>query len=238
MAENDGPRALDVAEVIRRDFAEGWGRIGAAWGVMPSTASVQGYLLAHGGPLTKSEIQAALGLSHRATLLALAECQGWGLIEAAPERRRAGRRGPTAVAWVPVGDHWEWFLRVAAARKRRETDPVLPLLDECLTRARASGADQLHGRLVALLEFVHEFDRGLDVIVGSKAATIEHLFGVIGQADPAALSRLLRALADIPEEELTRAVKTLAAMCPQLLRRFIGLAGQPAIARLLTGGEE
>ena len=35
-----------TAEGIRREVAEEWGRVGAAWGVSPSTATVQGYLLA------------------------------------------------------------------------------------------------------------------------------------------------------------------------------------------------
>jgi DNA-binding transcriptional regulator GbsR (MarR family) len=227
----------DSAEGIRRDFAAGWGRIGAAWGVTPSTAAVQGYLLVHGGPLTKSEVQAALGLSHRAALLALGQCHAWGLIEPAPERRRTGRRGPAAVAWLPVGDHWAWFLRVAAVRKERETDPVLPLLDECLARARAGGADTLAGRLADLLEFVHRFDRGVSVIVGARPDVIEHLFGVIRRSDAAALSGLLETLGEVPEEELVRAVETLAGMRPALLRRFIGLAGQPAVTRLLGGVE-
>ncbi len=53
--------ALDRAEAIRRDFAQAWGRVGAAWGVAPSTAAVQGYLLLHGGPLTSSEIRLRWG---------------------------------------------------------------------------------------------------------------------------------------------------------------------------------
>jgi DNA-binding transcriptional regulator GbsR (MarR family) len=127
---------MDSTEQIRKDFATAWGKIGAAWGVAPSTATVQGYLLLHGGPLSEAEVRAALGLSHRAALMALTECESWGLIERAPESRRTGRRGPAGKAWVPVGDHWEWFRRVAEARKARETDPVLPLLDQCLRREK------------------------------------------------------------------------------------------------------
>ena len=56
-----------TAEQIRRAFAAAWGDIGAAWGVAPSTAAVQGYLLVHPEPLTEPEIRRALGLSHRAT---------------------------------------------------------------------------------------------------------------------------------------------------------------------------
>ena len=62
MTEDPGRTGI---ETIRRDFAAAWGHIGSAWGVAPSTAAVQGYLLVHGGPLTSGEIQQALGLSHR-----------------------------------------------------------------------------------------------------------------------------------------------------------------------------
>ena len=72
---------------------------GAAWGVAPSTATVQGYLLAHGGPLSEPEIRRALGPSHRAASLALAQCQEWGLIRRADGARRSGQRGPAAAAW-------------------------------------------------------------------------------------------------------------------------------------------
>ena len=88
---------------IRRDFAASWAGVGAAWGIAPSTAAVQGYFLVHGGPLTETELRAALGMSHRAAFAALAECEAWGLIEpAAPQR--SGRRGPASRAWVVVGD--------------------------------------------------------------------------------------------------------------------------------------
>ena len=113
----------EIADRIRRDFASAWGEIGAAWGIAPSTAAVQGYFLTHGGPLTEPEIRRALQLSHRAASLALAECEAWGFIERSAAPRRSGQRGPAAVAYVVVGDNWEWFRRVAAARQEREAGP-------------------------------------------------------------------------------------------------------------------
>ena len=88
-----------AAENVRRSFASAWGAIGAAWGVAPSTAAVQGYLLVSDGPLTEPEVRRALGMSHRAASLALAQCEEWGLIERAEAPRRSGQRGPAAVAW-------------------------------------------------------------------------------------------------------------------------------------------
>jgi DNA-binding transcriptional regulator GbsR (MarR family) len=225
---------MDTAEQIRRDFALGWGAIGAAWGIAPSTAAVQGYLLARGEPLTEAELREALGLSHRAVFTALVECENWGLIEAGTPRR-TGQRGPAGRAWMAVGDHWEWFRRVAKARKERETDPVLPLLDGCVQRAQALGAADLVTRMQSLLSFVHQFDRGVTAVTKSDSTALAHLFAVLGRLDDTTIERLLAALAAVPEEELARSARVLAGMRPTLLRRFIGLAAQPGLARLLGG---
>lgn len=225
-------------EVIRRRFAQAWGRMGAAWGVAPSTAAVQGYLLVHGGPLTDSELQEALGLSPRAVRVALADSQAWGVIQEAPERRRSGRRGPTGRAWLPVEEHWEWFHRVIAARKQREGDPVIAILEECLLAARAGTgeADQLQARLEALLEFVRRFDHALSAVVRAETQALEKLFAVLGRQDARRLDRLLATLAALPEDELSAAVGTLSRLPTAMVRRMIRLAGQPTIARLLGRG--
>ncbi|MEA2621905.1 MAG: hypothetical protein QOH61_815 [Chloroflexota bacterium] len=224
----------DEAEQIRRDFARAWGAIGAAWGVTPSTAAVQGYLLLHGGPLTEAELRDALGLSHRAALMALRDCESWGLIQPT-EPKRAGQRGPAARAWIPVGDHWEWFRRVAAARKERETDPVLPLLEECEDRARRVPDSRLQERIGTLLSFVHQFDRGVDAVVRADARALAHLFAVLDRLDGPTLDKLMAVVAAIPEDELAKAAATLAGMSPKLVRGFVALANTPGLARIVGG---
>ena len=98
----DGARAYDpasrsnspIAEEIRIRLANAWGEMGAAWGVAPAIARVHAYLMARQEPLTEREVREALGLSHRAASLALAEAESWGLVERVAEPRRVGRRGP------------------------------------------------------------------------------------------------------------------------------------------------
>ncbi len=226
------------AESIRREFAHAWGRIGAAWGVAPSTASVQGYLLLHGGPLTSSELQEALGLSHRATRTAIAECEQWGIIERAPTPRRGGARGPAGTAWLPVGDHWEWFRRVAASRIERETDPVLPLLDACLAQVRSVPATEpgiapLRERVESLVDFTHRFDRAVEVVVRLDSGDIQRLFDVLARIPDVQLDALLRMAAATPADDLVSAAGFLSGLSPQGLRRLVGLAGQPGVAKVL-----
>ena len=234
---SDRPEA-DSAEAIRRTFAAAWGEIGAAWGVAPSTATVQGYFLVHGGPLTEPEVRRALGLSHRAASLALAQCEEWGLIERAETGRRSGQRGPAAAAWVAVGDHWAWFRRVVATRRERETAPVLPVIERCARLARRAGkadsdAHELSGRLDGLLSFVQRFDRGVELLVRGEPRAMEHVFAVMGEMDDPTADRLWAMVAELEPGEMASALGALASMPPSAVRRLIGLAEQPALRKLL-----
>jgi len=226
-----------AVELIRRRFAQAWGQMGAAWGIAPSTAAVQGYLLVHGGPVTDSELQEALGLSHRAIRVALADCEEWGIVRRAPELRRSGRRGPAGRAWLALDDHWEWFRRVVEGRKEREGDPVVAILEECMVEANAlpDGEEprDLRLRLEKLLDFVGQFDHALSAVMRARVGTLRKLFRALGRQDAKALDRLLAALADIPDDELDNALRSVSRMSPTSLRRLLQLAGRKSIVRLL-----
>ena len=228
------------AEELRRSFALAWGEIGAAWGVAPSTATVQGYLLVSDGPLSEPEVRRALGMSHRAASLALAQCEEWGLIERAEASRRSGQRGPAAVAWTVVDDHWEWFRRVAAARKERETDPVLPVIARCTDEARAAARVHedpelaaLGERFASLLAFVERFDRGVEVFVRGDARAIEGLFAALDRLDGDTVDLLWRLVGDLGPDDVARALEALAKLPAPATRRLIGLADQPVLQKLI-----
>jgi DNA-binding transcriptional regulator GbsR (MarR family) len=230
-----------AAEELRRSFAAAWGEIGAAWGVAPSTATVQGYLLVSDGPLSEPEVRRALGMSHRAASLALTQCEEWGLIERADAPRRSGQRGPAATAWSAVGDHWEWFRRVAAARKERETDPVLPVIARCAEQARSGatrdGGDRelsrLGDRFGELLEFVRRFDRGVELFVQGDARAIERLFVTLDRLEPETVDGLWGLVGELSADDLLTALDALARLPPSAARRLIGLADQPVLQKLI-----
>ena len=229
-----------AAEELRRSFAAAWGEIGAAWGVAPSTATVQGYLLVADGPQSEPEVRRALGMSHRAASLALAQCEEWGLIQRAEAPRRSGQRGPAAAAWTVVGDHWEWFRRVASARKQRETDPVLPVIARCADEAASAAASahdpelvRLGDRLSELLEFVRRFDRGVEVFVRGDARAIEGLFAALDRLEPETVDRLWTLLGELGPEDMARALDALGKLPPAATRRLIALADQPVLQKLI-----
>lgn len=199
------PDPVSSAEAIRRRLADAWGEMGAAWGVAPAVARTHAYLLARGEPLTEREVREALGLSHRATSLALADSMAWGLVERVDVRRRVGRRGPPGVAYAAVGDHWRWLGRIVAERKHREGDPIVTILEDAAAEASRAAADaptdtelgHLRDWLARFLEFVRLFDRAI---------------GLVAEVEPSALERTLRLMEAIPDQTVLRLVALLEAV--------------------------
>ena len=226
------------AEAIRLAFADAWGEMGAAWGVPPSVARVHGYFLSHSGPLTEREVRQALGLSHRAASLALAECEAWGLIERVPDPRRVGRRGPSAAAYEKVGDKWVFFKRIAEARKQRESDPIIPLIERCLAQADDVAEAAPHDREVAelrawltdFLAFVRLFDRAVGLVGRAETTEIARGFAVLSHLSDETLDRLLRLSATLPERELVDTIESVSKVSPTVARRVMQTAGR--VARL------
>ncbi len=179
--------------------------MGAAWGIAPAIARVHAYLMARQAPLTEREVREALGLSHRAASLALAEAETWGIVERVPEPRRVGRRGPAGTAYIAVGDHWRWFGRVVAERKTREGDPIIDVLERTAREAGLEAAAHpddadlgtLRDWLATFLVFVRLFDRAV---------------GLVPQLEPRELERGLRLLGDVPDDTILRLIHLLGGL--------------------------
>ncbi|HSL98414.1 MAG TPA: hypothetical protein VK831_07565 [Candidatus Deferrimicrobiaceae bacterium] len=221
------PAVSRSAEAIRIRLADAWGDMGAAWGVAPAIARVQAYLLARQGPLTEREVREALGLSHRAASLALAEAESWGLIERVAEPRRVGRRGPAGTAYQAVGDHWRWFGRVVAERKQREGDPIVEILEQIAAEATAVAARrpddadlaQLRDWLSTFLVFVRLFDRAVGLVPSLQPRELERALRLMGELDDDTILRLVRLLEGLDDEDVIDLVNAVSRLSPPAARR-------------------
>ncbi|HXI44732.1 MAG TPA: hypothetical protein VNH13_00345 [Candidatus Acidoferrales bacterium] len=227
-AEDLAPRTDgSPAEAIRLRLADAWGEMGAAWGVAPAIARVQAYLLARQAPLTEREVREALGLSHRAASLALAEAESWGLIERVAEPRRVGRRGPAGAAYQAVGDHWRWFGRVVAERKVREGDPILEVLERTAAEATAAAAARpgdtdlgaLRDWLSTFLVFVRLFDRAVGLVPRLEPRELERALRLLGEVDDDTIMRLVRLLDGLPDADVLDLIGALSRLSPGAARR-------------------
>jgi DNA-binding transcriptional regulator GbsR (MarR family) len=220
-------RTSPAAEAIRLHLADAWGEMGAAWGVAPAIARVQAYLMSRQDPLTEREVREALGLSHRAASLALAEAEAWGLIERVAEPRRIGRRGPAGAAYQAVGDHWRWFGRVVAERKTREGDPIIRVLErtaaEAAAEARANPDDRelgaLHEWLTTFLVFVRLFDRAVGLVPRLEPRELERALRLLGEVDDDTIMRLVSLLAGLPDDDVLELVGVVSRLSPTAARR-------------------
>lgn len=220
----EGP---SYAEAIRIRLADAWGEMGAAWGVAPAIARVQAYLLTRQAPLTEREVREALGLSHRAASLALAEAVNWGLIERVSEPRRVGRRGPAGVAYQAVGDHWRWFGRVVAERKTREGDPILGLLERAGAEAEAELRQHpsdpelmaLHEWLRTFLVFVRLFDRAVGLVPRLQPRELERALRLLGEINDDTVLRLVGLLEGLDDKDVLDLVDALSRLSPKTARR-------------------
>jgi len=216
-----------TAEQIRIELAAAWGEMGAAWGVTPAIARVQAYLMARQEPLTEREVREALGLSHRAASLALAEAETWGIVERVQEPRRVGRRGPAGTAYLAVGDHWQWFGRVIAERKVREGDPIVAVLEakelEAAAAARADPEDAelaaLRDWLSAFLVFVRLFDRAVGLVPQLDPRELERSLKLLGRIPDSTILRLFDLLGGLPDQDVIELVEALSRLSPTAARR-------------------
>src|SRR6188508_3759353 len=217
----------ETAESIRLALADAWGDMGAAWGVTPAIARVQAYLMARQEPLTEREVREALGLSHRAASLALAEAENWGLVQRVSEPRRVGRRGPAGTAFLAVNDHWQWFGRVIAERKVREGDPVVAVLEQkAREAAEASAANPDDAELVALKEwlssfvaFVRLFDRAVGLVPQLEPRELERALQLLDRVPDATVLRLFDLLDGLDDGDVLELVEAVSRLSPSAARR-------------------
>jgi DNA-binding transcriptional regulator GbsR (MarR family) len=234
LLEPDDPEAASTAaEAIRLRLADAWGEMGAAWGVAPAIARVHAYLMSRMEPLTEREVREALGLSHRAASLALAEAEAWGLVERVAEPRRVGSRGPAGTAFRAVGDHWEWFGRVISERKLREGDPVVAVLERTLNEAseavQARPDDdeliELRNWLSAFLVFVRLFDRAVGLVPRIEPRELERGLQLLSKVSDDTVLRLFVLLEALDDDDLIALVDSMSRLSPTAAKRAVGLFG-------------
>ena len=143
---NDCMNALSRPE---QKFILHWGEMSARWGINRTVAQVHALLFLAPRPLPAEEIQQALGVARSNVSTSIRELQGWGLVKLVhlPGDRRDH--------FETKKDVWELFRTVIEERKKREVDPTLVVLRECLAEAEADRATSDYSE--ARLRELHEF---------------------------------------------------------------------------------
>jgi DNA-binding transcriptional regulator GbsR (MarR family) len=112
----------------QKEFILHWGEMSSRWGIKRSVAQIHALLYLSRDPLNAEQICEHLSLARSNVSTSLRELQAWGIV------RVAHRLGDRKDYFEAVADAWEMFLTILEQRKRRELDPTLEMLRDCLER--------------------------------------------------------------------------------------------------------
>jgi DNA-binding transcriptional regulator GbsR (MarR family) len=145
----------------RARFVSTWGDMASHWGINKTMARIQALLMASDAALSVDEIMAALSISRGNASMNLRALMDWGLV------KRVSVGSERREYFQSEQDVWNMCCRIARERKKREIEPVVGALEECLREA-GDGKDSasFRRRMKELLELV----RTLDFVLGRLAA--------------------------------------------------------------------
>jgi DNA-binding transcriptional regulator GbsR (MarR family) len=132
---------------IQQKFILHWGEMGTRWGINRTVAQIHALLFISPKPLHAEDITETLGVARSNVSTSLRELQGWGIV------RMVHVLGDKRDHFESMKDVWEMFRLVLDERKRREIDPTLAMLRDCLAEASPTRDAYTRDRLRDLQEF-------------------------------------------------------------------------------------
>ena len=145
---------LPELSAAAKRFVVHWGEMGTRWGVNRTVAQIHALLYVVTRPINAEQIADTLIVARSNVSTSLKELQGWGLVKVAHQL------GDRRDYFEPIKDPWEMFRIILEERKRREIDPTIEALQECVSESSGRSGEQRHvrERLNELLEFFETMD--------------------------------------------------------------------------------
>jgi DNA-binding transcriptional regulator GbsR (MarR family) len=134
---------------VEQRFILHWGEMGTRWGINRTVAQIHALLYISPRPLNAEDICATLSVARSNVSTSLKELQGWGIV------RMVHVMGDKRDHFESLKDVWELFKTVLNERKKREIDPTLAVLNECIAEAEKDEAtgEYAETRLRELADF-------------------------------------------------------------------------------------
>jgi len=145
-----------------------WGEMGARWGVNRTVSQIHALLYLSPEPLTAEDIANTLSVARSNVSTSLKELQSWNLVTIS--HVMGDRRDLFSVS----GDTWEMLLTIMQERKRREIEPTLTLLRDCVLELENDSAtpEATKRRISDMLGFVSTLSSWFDEMVRLPKSTL------------------------------------------------------------------
>jgi len=135
---------------VMQKYVLHWGEMGTRWGVNRTVAQIHALLFLASNPLNAEEIADTLGVARSNVSTSLKELQSWGLVKITHVL------GDRRDHFESQKDLWDIFLAIFEERKKREIDPTLTMLRECVLESEKDSKtpDEVKSRIHNTLEFM------------------------------------------------------------------------------------
>lgn len=165
MTENTKSSLTPVAQ----KFILHWGEMGTKWGINRTVAQVHALLYLSPRPVPADEIAETLAVARSNVSTSLRELQGWGIV------RVVHVLGDRRDHFETLKEVWEIFRTVAGERKRREIDPTLRVLGECVEELKSSapGDAYTRERLESMLQFLETMSGLFEEVLRMPAGALK-----------------------------------------------------------------
>ena len=123
---------------VQQKFILHWGEMGTRWGINRTVAQIHALLYISPAPLPAEDIANTLKVARSNVSTSLKELQGWGIV------KLIHVLGDKRDHFESMKDVWEMFRVVLDERKKREIDPTVAVLRECIAEAEKDRSSDRH----------------------------------------------------------------------------------------------
>lgn len=148
-----------------------WGEMGTRWGVNRTVSQIHALLYLSPEALTAEDIAEMLSVARSNVSTSIKELQGWGLISL--EQVMGDRRD----FFTAKGDTWEMLMTIMEERKKREIEPTLTLLRQCVLDMEddTETPSEVKKKISAMLTFVTTLTDWFDRVKTLPKSTLINL---------------------------------------------------------------
>lgn len=154
---------LDEAQ---QKFIQGWGQLGASWGINRTMAQIQAVLLLSPEPLCTDDIMEKLQISRGNANMNIRELLAWGVVY------KSFKPGDRKEYYYSEKDMWDLAKKVSRERKKRELEPLVRILSDVKSiegkgaevdefKKVVKSADHMAKRAESVLDLVMKLDENI-----------------------------------------------------------------------------
>ena len=155
-----------------KDFVVHWGEMGTKWGINRTVAQIHALLHLSLEPLSAEEITSLLMVARSSVSNSLKELENWSLIKV------THTFGDRKERYECLKDVWEMFRIILDERKKREIDPTLQVLRNCIAEIDQSKSEDPYTRK-QILEFLNFFELMTDWYDRMRVMPVDKILEVL-----------------------------------------------------------